>query len=94
MTQTTHVDKEYLARGELHVESLPRDIAWLDTGTFSDLNDAFTFVRAVENWQGLKIVAPEEVAWRMGFLSNDELRARAEKLLKSGYGAYLLELMD
>lgn len=91
--EITDVNRSYLGRGELHVELLPRGTAWLDTGTFADLNDASTFVRTVENRQGLKIGAPEEVAWRMGFLSDNELRERAEKLLKSGYGTYLLELL-
>lgn len=92
--EITDVNRVYLERGDLHVELLPRGTAWLDTGTFADLNDASTFVRTVESRQGLKIGAPEEVAWRMGFLSDDELRARAEKLLKSGYGAYLQGLLD
>ncbi|MEV8182565.1 glucose-1-phosphate thymidylyltransferase RfbA [Specibacter sp. NPDC078692] len=92
--EITDINSAYLERGDLHVELLPRGTAWLDTGTFSDLNDASTFVRTVESRQGLKIGAPEEVAWRMGFLSDDELRARAERLLKSGYGAYLLGLLD
>ncbi|ALE05160.1 glucose-1-phosphate thymidylyltransferase [Arthrobacter sp. ERGS1:01] len=92
--EITDINSSYLARGELHVELLPRGTAWLDTGTFSDLNDASTFVRTVESRQGLKIGAPEEVAWRQGFLSDDDLRERAGKLLKSGYGAYLLGLLD
>ena len=92
--EITDVNKEYLARGQLKVELLPRGTAWLDTGTFSDLNDASTFVRTIENRQGLKVGAPEEVAWRMGFLTDDELRTRAEKLVKSGYGSYLLELFN
>lgn len=92
--EITDVNRAYLERGDLHVELLPRGTAWLDTGTFADLNDASTFVRTLESRQGLKIGAPEEVAWRMGFLSDDELRARAEKLLKSGYGAYLQGLLD
>ncbi|MET4003005.1 glucose-1-phosphate thymidylyltransferase [Arthrobacter sp. UYCu511] len=91
--EITDVNRAYLERGELNVELLERGTAWLDTGTFSDLNDASTFVRTVENRQGLKIGAPEEVAWRMGFLSDSELRTRGEKLLKSGYGSYLLQLL-
>jgi glucose-1-phosphate thymidylyltransferase len=66
----------------------------LDTGTFNDLSDASNFIRTVENRQGQKIGAPEEIAWRLGFLTDDDLRRRAEPLVKSGYGAYLLELLD
>lgn len=92
--EITDINREYLARGELHVELLPRGTAWLDTGTFADLNDASTFVRTVESRQGLKVGAPEEVAWRMGFLRDEDLRSRAHKLLKSGYGQYLIDLLE
>lgn len=92
--EITDINKSYLARGKLHVEILPRGTAWLDTGTIDDLNDASNFVRTVENRQGLKIGAPEEISWRLGFLSDDELRERAEPLVKSGYGAYLLGLLE
>ncbi|WP_427007106.1 glucose-1-phosphate thymidylyltransferase RfbA [Pseudarthrobacter sp. H2] len=91
--EITDVNRTYLERGKLHVEILPRGTAWLDTGTFSDLNDASNFVRTTENRQGLKIGAPEEIAWRLGYLSDDELRVRAEGLVKSGYGTYLLSLL-
>jgi glucose-1-phosphate thymidylyltransferase len=91
--EITDVNRAYLDSGKLQVEILPRGTAWLDTGTFTDLNDASNFIRTVENRQGLKIGAPEEISWRLGFLSDDELRERAEPLVKSGYGAYLLELL-
>ncbi|MDO8152306.1 glucose-1-phosphate thymidylyltransferase RfbA [Isoptericola sp. b408] len=92
--EITDINRHYLDQGRLHVEVLPRGTAWLDTGTFDSLIDASDFVRTVEQRQGLKICAPEEVAWRRGFLSDDELRARAEPLVKSGYGTYLLTLLD
>ncbi|WP_320535988.1 glucose-1-phosphate thymidylyltransferase RfbA [Pseudarthrobacter sp. IC2-21] len=92
--EITDVNRTYLEAGKLRVEILPRGTAWLDTGTFNDLNDASNFIRTVENRQGLKIGAPEEIAWRNGFLNDDELRQRAEPLVKSGYGAYLLGLLE
>ncbi|WP_457962901.1 glucose-1-phosphate thymidylyltransferase RfbA [Arthrobacter sp. D1-29] len=92
--EITDVNRTYLEKGKLQVEILPRGTAWLDTGTFNDLNDASNFVRTTENRQGLKIGAPEEIAWRLGFLSDDDLRRRAEPLLKSGYGTYLLGLLE
>ncbi len=92
--EITDLNRTYLDAGELQVELLPRGSAWLDTGTFDDLNDASNYVRAIEHRQGTKIGAPEEVAWRLGFLSDDELAARAEPLVKSGYGRYLLGLLE
>ncbi|HEY8718285.1 glucose-1-phosphate thymidylyltransferase RfbA [Pengzhenrongella sp.] len=92
--EITDVNRAYLEQGRLQVEVLPRGTAWLDTGTFDSLLDASNYVRTVEDRQGLKVGSPEEVAWRQGFLSDDDLRERAEKLVKSGYGSYLLGLLE
>ncbi|TSD94299.1 glucose-1-phosphate thymidylyltransferase RfbA [Gordonia rubripertincta] len=91
--EITDINAHYLERGKLSVTVLPRGTAWLDTGTFDSLLDAGNFVRTVEQRQGLKIAVPEEIAWRRGFLDDDGLQSRAEKLCKSGYGDYLLELL-
>jgi glucose-1-phosphate thymidylyltransferase len=91
--EITDVNRAYLEQGRLHVEVLERGFAWLDTGTFDSLNDASNFIQTVEHRQGLKIGCPEEVAWRQGFLTDDELRQRGEALVKSGYGEYLLQLL-
>ena len=90
--EITDLNRTYLDEGRLHVEVLPRGTAWLDTGTFASLNDASNYVRTLENRQGLKVGCPEEVAWNMGFIDDDGLRQRAEPLVKSGYGQYLLDL--
>jgi glucose-1-phosphate thymidylyltransferase len=92
--EITDVNREYLERGKLQVNILPRGTAWLDTGTFNDLNDASDFVRTVQKRQGRSIGCPEEIAWRQGFLDDDQLRERAQPLAKSGYGKYLLDLLD
>ncbi|MBY6060295.1 glucose-1-phosphate thymidylyltransferase RfbA [Microbacterium esteraromaticum] len=92
--EITDVNREYLRRGKLQVEVLPRGTAWLDTGTFDQMTDAADYVRTIERRTGMKIGAPEEVAWRLGFLSDEQLRERAEGLVKSGYGSYLLELLE
>ena len=92
--EITDINRAYLERGSLHVEVLPRGTAWLDTGTFDQMTDAADYVRTIERRTGMRIGVPEEVAWRQGFLSDDELRARAQTLVKSGYGTYLLELLE
>lgn len=92
--EITDVNRTYLERNGLRVQVLSRGTAWLDTGTFDQMTDAADFVRTIERRTGLKIGAPEEIGWRQGLLSDDELRERAEKLVKSGYGTYLLELLD
>ena len=92
--EITDINLRYLERGDLSVEVLPRGTAWLDTGTFDSLLDAANYVRTIEARQGQKIGVPEEVAWRRGFITDDQLRDRAEQLLKSGYGKYLLGLLS
>ncbi|HYJ50172.1 MAG TPA: glucose-1-phosphate thymidylyltransferase RfbA [Microbacterium sp.] len=92
--EITDVNRAYLDRGALQVEVLPRGTAWLDTGTFDQMTDAADYVRTMERRTGLRIGVPEEVAWRQGFLSDDDLRSRAGKLVKSGYGTYLLETLE
>src|ERR1700760_3864064 len=92
--EITALNQTYLDQGRLNVEVLARGTAWLDTGTFDSLLDAADYVRTIERRQGLKISVPEEVAWQVGFIDDDQLVARAQSLLKSGYGAYLLELLQ
>lgn len=92
--EITEVNQTYLNRGRLSVEVLPRGTAWLDTGTFDSLLDASDYVRTIERRQGLKIGVPEEIAWRAGFIDDAQLAARAQLLMKSGYGSYLLELLE
>lgn len=92
--EITDVNKAYLERGDLRVEVMSRGTAWLDTGTHNSLLDAANFIRVVEERQGLKIACPEEVAYRMGYISAEELLALAAPLEKSGYGLYLKHLLN
>ncbi len=92
--EITDLNRLYMAEGRLQVEVLPRGSAWLDTGTFDDLNDAGNYVRALEARQGTKVGSPEEVAWRLGFIDDAQLTDLAQGLLKSGYGHYLLGLLE
>jgi glucose-1-phosphate thymidylyltransferase len=92
--EITDVNRTYLNQGRLAVEVLARGTAWLDTGTFDSLADAGDYIRTLERRQGLKVSVPEEVAWRMGFIDDEQLARRAESLLKSGYGTYLLQLLE
>ena len=92
--EISEINQIYLNRERLSVEVLARGTAWLDTGTFDSLLDASDYVRTISRRQGLKISVPEEVAWRVGFIDDDQLAARAQSLLKSGYGDYLLKLLD
>ncbi|MDF2990138.1 MAG: dTDP-glucose pyrophosphorylase [Microbacterium sp.] len=92
--EITDINRAYLEAGKLQVEVLPRGTAWLDTGTFDQMTDAADYVRTIERRTGLRIGVPEEVAWRQGFLSDEALRERATTLVKSGYGAYLLEILE
>lgn len=90
--EITGVNNEYLRRGKLTVEVLPRGTAWLDTGTFSSLHEAGTYVRIIEERQGTRVGCIEEVAWRNGWITDSQLHALAEPMLGSGYGAYLQKL--
>jgi glucose-1-phosphate thymidylyltransferase len=92
--EITDLNRLYLEAGDLHVELMGRGFAWLDTGTHGSLLDAALYVRIVEERQGLKICCPEEIAWRQGFITADELAKVAEPLRKSGYGDYLLAQLE
>jgi glucose-1-phosphate thymidylyltransferase len=92
--EITDCNQAYLERGELHVLRLSRGTAWLDTGTHQSLLDAANFIRVVEERQGLKIACPEEIAYRMGFIDADQLAEIANPLKKSGYGQYLLRVVN
>jgi glucose-1-phosphate thymidylyltransferase len=92
--EITDVNKAYLERGDLHVELIGRGAAWLDTGTHESLLDAANFIKVVEDRQGLKIACLEEIAFRKGFITVDQVRSIAEPLAKNGYGQYLLQLIE
>ena len=92
--EITDINSHYLAQGNLHVEKLGRGTAWLDTGTHESLLQAANFIETVEQRQGLKVSCIEEIAYRMGYITEEELRALAKPLEKSGYGRYLLDLLE
>jgi glucose-1-phosphate thymidylyltransferase len=92
--EITDVNADYLRRGALRVERLGRGTVWLDTGTHESLHEASSFIRTIDKRQGLKIGCPEEVAYRMGFIDAAQLRALAGRMHRSGYGEYLLSLVD
>ncbi|HRN80136.1 MAG TPA: glucose-1-phosphate thymidylyltransferase RfbA [Ferruginibacter sp.] len=91
--EITDVNRHYLENKKLKVGVLNRGFAWLDTGTFDSLHDAGEYVRVIEKRQGLKIGCPEEIAWRMGFITKEDLKTQAQNLIKSGYGEYLMKLI-
>jgi len=92
--EITAVNSEYLHRGQLSVSVLPEGTAWLDSGTFGSLHDASSYVRIVEERQGIKVGCPEEIAWRHNWMTDEQLDQRADDLLKSGYGVYLKNLLS
>jgi glucose-1-phosphate thymidylyltransferase len=92
--EITDLNRMYLEEGLLQVELMGRGMAWLDTGTCDSLHEAGSYIRTLEHRQGLKVGCPEEVAWRLGWISADQLAALAAPLRKSGYGDYLLQLLE
>ena len=92
--EITDINKMYIKENNLMVEVLGRGMAWLDTGTFDSLNDASSYIRTLENRQGLKVGSPEEVAWRSGWINDDDLVKLAKPMIKSGYGDYLMRLIS
>ena len=92
--EITDVNKAYLRRGMLNVELMSRGVAWLDTGTHESLLEAASYIHAVQSRQGLMVACPEELAWRKGFISSDQVRALATPLAKNHYGKYLLNMID
>lgn len=91
--EISDLNQEYLKSNNLRVEVLPRGTAWLDTGNFEALAQATEFVRTVEQRQGLKIACPEEIAWKSGYIDDEQLRVHASSLMKSGYGEYLFDVL-
>jgi len=92
--EITDVNKRYLEQKKLKVVNMGRGTAWLDTGTHDSLLQASSFIETLEKRQGLKISCPEEIAWRMGYINTEQLKTLAEPLVKSGYGEYLLHIID
>ncbi len=92
--EITDLNRLYLERGQLNVVTFGRGTAWLDTGTHDSMLEASSFIATLEKRQGLKIACPEEIAFRMGFITAAQLEALAQPLLKSGYGNYLLQLIE
>jgi glucose-1-phosphate thymidylyltransferase len=92
--EITAVNQIYLERGQLHVERLSRGVAWLDTGTHQSLLQAATFVETIEQRQGLKVACIEEVAYRMGYISSDEIIAIGKTMAKNSYGQYLIAIAN
>jgi glucose-1-phosphate thymidylyltransferase len=92
--EITDLNRQYLEDGQLRVELMGRGMAWLDTGTCDSLHDAGSYIRTLEHRQSLKVGCPEEVAWRLGWISDHQLQTLAEPLRKSGYGEYLLQLIE
>jgi glucose-1-phosphate thymidylyltransferase len=92
--EITDLNAMYLKEEQLRVELMGRGMAWLDTGTCDSLNDAASYIRTLEHRQGLKVGCPEEVAWRQGWIDNEQLNRLAQPLKKSGYGTYLLQMLE
>ena len=92
--EITDLNRMYLERGELNVELMGRGFAWLDTGTHESMLEASQFIQTIEHRQGLKVAAPEEIAWRAGWINDEQLRALAAPMVKNNYGQYLLQLLE